>query len=79
MKVKLTNTVASIGAMVTVTRANGSKLCKPFISGEGLSLDQSHVSIHGLSEGSTATVEVSYLDESKAVRRGNFSITQLQF
>lgn len=79
LKVKLPDTVASIGATVTVTRADGGKLYKPFISGEGLGSDQSHVLIFGLGDGSASTVEVSFLDGSSAEQSGNFINTQLIF
>ena len=79
LKVKLPDTVASIGAMVTVTLTDGSRLFKPFISGEGLGSDQSHVLIFGLGEGSASTVEVSYLSGPPAIRRGDFVNTQLTF
>ena len=79
LKVKLADTVASIGAMITVTRDDGSKLYKPFISGEGLSSDQSHVLIFGLGDGSAKAVEVSYLSAPSAVQRGNFANTLLTF
>jgi hypothetical protein len=79
LKVKLADTVSSIGAMVTVTRGDGSKLYKLFISGEGLSSDQSHVLIFGLGEGSATKVEVSYLSGTQASAEGKFSNTLLQF
>ncbi len=79
LKVKLPDTVASIGAMVTVTRDDGSKLYKPFISGEGLSSDQSHVLIFGLGDGRAKAVEVSYLSGPPMVQRGDFVNTQLIF
>jgi hypothetical protein len=79
LKVKLADTVASIGAMVTVTRTDGSKLYKPFISGEGLSSDQSHVLIFGLGGGKASIVEVNYLSGPTAIRRGEFVNTRLVF
>jgi hypothetical protein len=79
LKVKLPDTVASIGATVTVTRSDGSKLFKPFISGEGLNSDQSHNLIFGLGDGSASTVEVRYLSAPPAVQRGDFVNTQLTF
>ena len=71
--------MTSIGAMVTVIRADGGSLYKPFISGEGLSSDQSHVLIFGLGEGSASTVEVSYLSGPTAIRQGDFVNTLLTF
>ena len=81
LKVKLPDTVASIGAMVKVTLTDGSRLFKPFISGEGLSSDQSHVLIFGLGQGSASTVEVNYLSGNgpPAIQRGDFVNTQLTF
>jgi enediyne biosynthesis protein E4 len=79
LKVKLPDTINSIGAMVTVTRSDGSKLYKPFISGEGLCSDQSHTLIFGLGKGSAAEVQVNYLDGTSASQTGDFVNTQLTF
>jgi enediyne biosynthesis protein E4 len=79
LKVKLADTVNSIGAMVTVTRSDGSKLYKPFISGEGLCSDQSHTLIFGLGDGSAADVQVNYLDGTSSNQSGEFVDTLLTF
>jgi hypothetical protein len=79
LKVKLPDTISSIGAMVTVTRTDGSQLFKPFISGEGLCSDQSHTLIFGLGQGSATEVQVNYLDDTSASQSGDFINTLLTF
>lgn len=79
LKVKLADTVNSIGAMVTVTRSDGSKLYKPFISGEGLCSDQSHILIFGLGNGNAVDVQVNYLDGTSSNQNGEFADTLLTF
>jgi hypothetical protein len=79
LKVRLADSITSIGATVTVTRADGSKLYKPFISGEGMSSDQSHVLIFGLGESSAKSIEVTYLSGAQAIVQGDFSNQLLQF
>jgi len=65
--------------MVTVKRSDGSKLYKPFISGEGLCSDQSHTLIFGLGDGSAADVQVNYLDGTSSKQNGEFVDTLLTF
>jgi len=48
LKIKLPNTVKSIGAKVVVTLNDGSRLHNTFIVGEGLCSDQSHILNFGL-------------------------------
>jgi enediyne biosynthesis protein E4 len=79
LKVKLPNTVESIGAMVTVTLADGKTLHRPFILGEGLASDQSHVLIFGLGDGEASEVNVQYLSGAVDSRTGSFANTWLIF
>ena len=62
LKVKLPNHVSSIAAIVEVTLADGSMLTKPFVSGEGLCSDPSHILVFGLGDQHATNVTVTYLD-----------------
>jgi enediyne biosynthesis protein E4 len=68
LKVKLPDQLASIGATVQVTAGSGKTFTAPFISGEGLCSDQSHVLIFGLGdEDKVQSVTVNYLSGPKKV------------
>jgi hypothetical protein len=71
LKVKLPNHVSSIAATVEVTLADGSTLSKPFVSGEGLCSDPSHILIFGLGDQHAVTIQVSYLDGTQEEIVGN--------
>lgn len=79
LKVKLPDTVSSIGAMVTVTLSDGNKLYKPFITGEGLCSDQSHTLIFGLGKGSATDIQVNFLDGTSKSENGEFIDTLVTF
>ncbi|MGI9295785.1 MAG: FG-GAP repeat domain-containing protein, partial [Pseudomonadales bacterium] len=70
LKVKLPNRVSSIAATVEVVLANGQTLSKPFVSGEGLCSDPSHVLIFGLSDQDATQVNVTYIDGRRETRTG---------
>lgn len=72
LKVKLPNTVESIGAKVTVTRADGSQLMQTFVVGEGLCSDQTHILTFGLKKETANTIDVAWLSGKTATRKGNF-------
>lgn len=72
LKVRLPDTIRSIGAMVTITLANGDTISKPYVSGEGLVSDSSHVIIAGLQEQTAIEVSVRYLSGDVATISGNF-------
>lgn len=78
LKVKLPNTVDSIGASVTVTRSDGSQLLQTFVVGEGLCSDQTHTLTFGLANGEAHSVEVAWLDGRTASRQGNYKNTVLE-
>lgn len=68
LKVKLPNNVASIGATVKVATGGGKTYTAPFISGEGLCSDQSHVLIFGLGdEDKVQSVSVKYLSGKDSI------------
>jgi len=62
LKVKLPNTVESIGAKITVNLVDGRTLKQSFIVGEGLCSDQSHTLIFGLEHTEVESVNVNYLN-----------------
>ena len=70
LKVKLPNHVSSIAAMVEVTLADGSMLTKPFVSGEGLCSDPSHILVFGLGDQRATSVTVTFLDGTHKLRNG---------
>jgi hypothetical protein len=72
LKVKLPNTVSSIAASVTVTLNDGSTLYQPFVSGEGLCSDPSHVMIFGLGQQRVESVSVRYLDGREQATSGSW-------
>lgn len=68
LKVKLPNLVTSIGATITVITGSGKTYTAPYINGEGLCSDQSHILIFGLGdEEKVQSVTVQYLSGSKKV------------
>ncbi len=72
LKLKLPNTVKSIGAKVVVTLSDGSQLHNTFVVGEGLCSDQSHILNFGLGSQQVKSYSVSYLDGEVVTRVGNF-------
>lgn len=68
VKVKLPDNVASIGATITVTTRNGKTYTAPYISGEGLMSDQSHVVVFGLGDqDSLRDITVRYLSGDEKI------------
>jgi enediyne biosynthesis protein E4 len=68
LKVELPNQLTSIGATIKVVTGSGKTYTAPFISGEGLCSDQSHVLIFGLgNEDKVQSVTIHYLSGSKKV------------
>ena len=72
LKVKLPNNVSSIAAVVTVKLDDGSMLTKPFVSGEGLGSDPSHILIFGLGSRTATSVSVERIDGENRNRSGQF-------
>jgi hypothetical protein len=79
LKVKLPNNVASIAATVTVTLDDGTTLMKPFVSGEGLCSDPSHVLIFGLGKHTATNVAVNFIDGTGQSRDGTLRNTTAAF
>ncbi len=50
--------------------ADGSVLAKPFVSGEGLCSDPSHILVFGLGDQQATNVTVTYLDGIHKLRNG---------
>ena len=72
LKLKLPNTVKSIGAKVVVTLDDGSRIHNTFIVGEGLCSDQSHVLNFGLGKQNATSYSVTYLDGEVVNQSGEF-------
>jgi len=72
LKVQLPRDISSIGAMVTIELDDGKKLFKPYVSGEGLSSDSSHVIIAGLGAQQAKKVSVRFIDGQTEERNGPF-------
>jgi hypothetical protein len=79
LKVELPRDVSSIGAMITIELEDGKKLFKPYVSGEGLSSDSSHVIIAGLGMQKANKVSVRYIDGHIAERTGPFRNETVSF
>jgi hypothetical protein len=79
LKVDLGDGLSAIGAIVTITLEDGSTLSKPYVSGEGLTSDSSHVIIVGLGAQSATAVSVQYLDGSTADMAGSYRNETLDF
>jgi hypothetical protein len=65
--------------MVTVDLDDGRKLFKPYVSGEGLSSDSSHVIIAGLGGQRAEKVTVRYVNGHTVERSGSFRNQTLSF
>ncbi|MFB3103569.1 MAG: FG-GAP repeat domain-containing protein, partial [Pseudomonadales bacterium] len=61
VKVKLPNTVKSIGAIVKATLSDGRTLYRPFVKGEGLCSDSTPIITIGTGGAEVTSVEVKYL------------------
>ena len=72
LKIKLPNTVESIGAVVTVTLADGSVLIQTFVVGEGLLSDQSHTLVFGLGDQEAKSISVTRLDGAQSTVEGSY-------
>ncbi len=78
LKIRLPDTVESVGAMVTVTRDDGTILHLPYVSGEGLCSDSSRVIFAGLGDATATKVSVKYIDGRTDEREGNFRNATLE-
>ena len=79
LKVQLPDTIASIGAKITVTRSDGQMIYRDFVSGEGLCSDQSHIQIFGLGDARANNITVRYLNGESAERTGDFVNALIKF
>lgn len=79
LKVRLDDTISSIGAMVIITLEDGSTINKPYVSGEGLVSDSSHVIIAGLGTQKAVSVRVKYLGGPQAIQKGRFQNETISF
>lgn len=72
LKVKLANTVESIGAKVTVTLTDGRVVKQTYIVGEGLCSDQSHIMVFGLSQLAATDIQIDYLNGTQLRVSGEY-------
>ena len=79
LKVQLPNVIESVGAEVTVTLEDGTKLIQTFVVGEGLLSDQSHILVFGLQKQKATSVSVLRLDGTTSDQSGSFSGETLIF
>lgn len=68
VKVKLPNTVASVGAMVAAKLSDGRTLFRPFVKGEGLCADSTPIITFGAGEAEVVEVEVKFLGGEKVIK-----------
>jgi hypothetical protein len=61
VKVKLPNTVKSVGAMITATLSDGRTLYRPFVKGEGLCSDSTPIITIGTGGADVTSVETRFL------------------
>lgn len=78
LKVKLPNTITSVGAVVSVTLEDGSTIVQTFVVGEGLVSDQSHMLIFGLAAQKATQVSVAFLDGSVDQAQGSYRNETIQ-
>ena len=79
LKVKLPDNVDSIAATVTVNLSDGRVLSRPYVSGEGLCSDSSHIIVFGLGNASATEVKVNYIDGRDEVKTGSYRNQRLEF
>jgi hypothetical protein len=79
LKIKLPETLDSIGAMVEVTLEDGATLHKPYVSGEGLASDSSRMIIAGLGTQKAMVVKVRFIDGTVALQEGSFRDETVSF
>jgi len=79
LKIRLDDTVSSIGTMVEITLEDGSTINKPYVTGEGLVSDSSHVIIVGLGAQKAVMVRVKYLGGPQAIQKGSFQNETISF
>lgn len=68
VKVKLPNTVTSVGAVVAAKLSDGRTLFRPFVKGEGLCADSTPIITIGAGEAEVVEVEVKFLSGEKVIK-----------
>ena len=79
LKVRLSNTVSSVGTVVAVTLDDGSTLVQTFIVGEGLLSDQSHVLTFGLGDQQANSISATALDGTVSTLEGSYRNENVNF
>ena len=72
LKIKLPNTIESVGARVSVTLDNGDTINQIFVVGEGLVSDQSHVLVFGLGDSSATNISIHRLSGPVQEIKGDY-------
>lgn len=72
LKIRMPYDVSAIGAIATITLDNGTRLIKPYVSGEGLASDSSHVIIAGLGTATATRIEVDFIGAERVEQTGSF-------
>ncbi len=72
VKVRLPNTIESVGTVVTVTLEDGASIVQTFVVGEGLLSDQSHVLIFGLGDQQAISIAATSLDGTVSIEEGSY-------
>lgn len=73
LKVSLSNNIGSVGAVVSVKLMDGSTLSRPYVSGEGLCSDSSHIITFGLGKSFAKNIKVTYINGKQDVKNGKFT------
>ncbi|MEP2784685.1 MAG: VCBS repeat-containing protein [Pseudoruegeria sp.] len=79
LKIDLGDGLNAIGAIAKITLEDGSILSKPYVSGEGLTSDSSHIIIAGLGAQSVTSVTIQYLDGTTTEVSGTYRNETLTF
>jgi hypothetical protein len=79
LKVQLPDVIASVAAKIKVQRSDGKVIYRDFVSGEGLSSDQSHIQIFGLEDASATEITVQYINGETDKKTGNFVNVLVKF
>ncbi len=79
LKLSLSNAIESVGAIAKITLEDGSTLSKPYVLGEGLVSDSSHIMIVGLGKQKAKSVTIKYLGGVEVKQEGSFENETLRF
>lgn len=78
LKVRLPNSIGSVGAVVAVKLADGSTINQTFVVGEGLLSDQSHMLTFGLGDQEAISVSATALNGTISIAEGSYRNETIQ-